>query len=94
MDVIPKARMPCANEAGLQYMTTSSGRKLLTSGWWGRSRHPNYLGDWIMGWAWCLPCGFSTPIPYFYVLYFAVLLWHRQLRDDDECRKKYGAEYV
>jgi len=75
-------------------MTTTSGRKLLTSGWWGRSRHPNYLGDWIMGWAWCLPCGFSTPIPYFYVVYFAVLLWHRQLRDDDACRKKYGAEYV
>lgn len=24
-------------------MTTESGRKLLTSGWWGRSRHPNYL---------------------------------------------------
>lgn len=75
-------------------MTTSTGRKLLISGWWGRSRHPNYLGDWIMAWAWCLPCGFQTPIPYFYVVYFAVLLVHRQLRDDDACKKKYGSEYV
>ena len=27
----------------LKYMTTASGSKLLTSGWWGWSRHPNYL---------------------------------------------------
>jgi len=24
-------------------MNTTRGTKLLTSGWWGRSRHPNYL---------------------------------------------------
>ncbi|SHO77263.1 Similar to S.cerevisiae protein ERG24 (C-14 sterol reductase) [Malassezia sympodialis ATCC 42132] len=81
------------NPKNLQYMTTSTGSKLLVSGWWGRSRHPNYLGDWIMAWAWCLPCGFSTPIPYFYVVYFAVLLVHRQLRDDDACKKKYGSDW-
>ncbi|KIS68056.1 putative C-14 sterol reductase [Mycosarcoma maydis] len=81
------------NPKNLKYMTTSSGRKLLTSGWWGRSRHPNYLGDWIMAWAWSLPCGFATPIPYFYVAYFAVLLVHRQLRDDEACQKKYGKDW-
>src|ERR1700722_653795 len=27
----------------LEYLTTESGGKLITSGWWGRSRHPNYL---------------------------------------------------
>lgn len=27
----------------LKYLTTSTGSQLLTSGWWGRSRHPNYL---------------------------------------------------
>jgi len=27
----------------LAYMTTEQGSKLLTSGWWGVSRHPNYL---------------------------------------------------
>ena len=27
----------------LTYMETKRGTKLLTSGWWGRSRHPNYL---------------------------------------------------
>lgn len=27
----------------LKFFTTSSGSKLLTSGWWGLSQHPNYL---------------------------------------------------
>lgn len=81
------------NSKNLTYMTTASGRKLLTSGWWGRSRHPNYLGDWTMAWAWCLPTGFGTPITYFYVAYFAVLLVHRQLRDDEACKKKYGKDW-
>ncbi|SNX85361.1 probable ERG24 - C-14 sterol reductase [Melanopsichium pennsylvanicum] len=81
------------NPKNLKYMTTATGRKLLTSGWWGRSRHPNYLGDWIMAWAWSLPCGFATPIPYFYVAYFAVLLVHRQFRDDEACQKKYGKDW-
>ena len=28
----------------LQFMQTKRGTKLLTSGWWGTLRHPNYLG--------------------------------------------------
>jgi hypothetical protein len=42
-----------------------------------------------MGLAWCLPTGFDTPITYFYVIYFAILLIHRQRRDDEACAKKY-----
>ena len=45
-------------------------------------------GDLIMALAWSLPTGFGTPITYFYVIYFAVLLIHRQLRDDEACEKK------
>lgn len=64
--------------AKLQSMPTQRGTRLLTSGWWGMSRHPNYLGDWIMAWAWCLPCGLGSGlVPYFYVIYFAVLLGER-----------------
>ena len=33
--------------------------------------------------------GVGTPITYFYPMYFAVLLAHRQMRDDDNCMKKY-----
>lgn len=27
----------------LKYMTTERGTKLLIEGWWGMSRHPNYM---------------------------------------------------
>ena len=58
-------------------------------GWWGVARHVNYLGDWLMAWAWCLPCGFDHLVPYFYVVYFGVLLVHRDLRDGGGA-EKYG----
>ncbi|KAL8948633.1 MAG: hypothetical protein Q9222_005198 [Ikaeria aurantiellina] len=45
--------------AHLQYMQTRSGSKLLTSGWWGFSRHPNYLGDLIMSLSYSLPTGIA-----------------------------------
>ncbi|KAJ3106148.1 hypothetical protein HDU97_006965 [Phlyctochytrium planicorne] len=77
----------------LKYMETKSGSKLLISGWWGIARHINYTGDWLMALSWCLPTGFETPIPYFYAIYFAILLWHRELRDEEKCRKKYGADW-
>ena len=42
-----------------------------------------------MALAWSLPTGFQTAITYFYVAYFAVLLVHRQMRDDEACEMKY-----
>lgn len=77
----------------LKFIETQSGSKLLVTGWWGIARHINYLGDWLIGWAWCLPTGFRTPIPYFYVAYFAVLLIHRDRRDEAKCVRKYGADW-
>jgi len=77
----------------LKYMETKSGSKLLITGWWGVARHINYSGDWVMAWAWCLPTGFGSPIPYFYVVYFAVLLIHRDRRDEEKCEAKYGEDW-
>ncbi|CAG8548091.1 27188_t:CDS:2, partial [Racocetra persica] len=48
-----------------------------------------FRGDWIISWAWCLLCGFDDIIPYFYAIYFAVLLIHRELRDEEKCKNKY-----
>ena len=72
------------------YIRTPTGALLLTSGWWGLARHLNYFGDLLMGLAWCLPTGFEHPLPYFYFVYFAILLLHRERRDHAMCLKKYG----
>lgn len=104
--------------AHLTSMSTASGSRLLTSGWWGTARHINYLGDWVMSWAYCLPtlaagykltpsvmypgtrlvttegvAGYATPVTYFYLLYFAILLVHRESRDEEKCRRKYGKDW-
>lgn len=79
--------------AHLKIIHTSTGKNLLVSGWWGFVRHPNYLGDLIMALAWSLPCGFNHILPYFYVIYFTVLLVHREARDERQCKKKYGVAW-
>lgn len=76
-----------------EFIQTERGTKLLTSGWWGISRHSNYLGDWMMGLSWSLSCGFGRMLPYFYPLYFAFLLIHREWRDGNHCAEKYGADW-
>ena len=77
----------------LTYLQTKRGTKLLTSGWWGLARKINYTGDWIMGLSWCMLCGFDSVVPYYYAVYFAVLLVHRSIRDDHMCRAKYGKDW-
>ncbi|HXJ78711.1 MAG TPA: DUF1295 domain-containing protein [Candidatus Methylomirabilis sp.] len=72
---------------------TRSGALLLASGWWGIARHPNYLGDLMMALAWCLPCLFRHVLPYFYVIYFTMLLIDRERRDNEMCHAKYGADW-
>ncbi|KAG2003544.1 C-14 sterol reductase, variant 2 [Coprinopsis cinerea AmutBmut pab1-1] len=81
------------NPKGLKYIETATGSKLLISGWWGLSRHPNYVGDIIMAFAWSLVTGFSTPITYFYPIFFTFFLMHRQARDEAKCQAKYGKDW-
>ena len=77
----------------LKYITSRTGSKLLVTGWWGRARHINYLGDWLVGWAYCLPCG-AVLIPYYFVAFFASLLIHREARDEAKCAEKYQETWV
>ena len=37
--------------------------------------------------------GWGMIFTYFYMVYFAVLLVHRELRDDDKCSRKYGKDW-
>jgi delta14-sterol reductase len=78
----------------LKYIETKRGTKLLTSGWWGMARKINYTGDYLIGLTWCLVCGFESIVPYYYSIYFMILLVHRSIRDDDLCSEKYGADWL
>ncbi|XP_062406907.1 delta(14)-sterol reductase LBR [Sardina pilchardus] len=77
----------------LKTISTATGKSLIVSGLWGFVRHPNYLGDLLMGLAWSLPCGFTHALPYFYLVYLLLLLIHRNSRDEVQCRKKYGSAW-
>jgi len=76
----------------LNVMKTSAGKSLIISGYWGICRHPNYVGDWLMTTSWSALCGPLHILPYFQSVYFAILLIHRQLRDEHQMQLKYGNE--
>lgn len=63
---------------------------LLCSGWWGWSRHANYVGDLLLSWAMCALCGTSNIVVWFYAAFMAVLLVHRCIRDERRGSAKYG----
>lgn len=77
-----------------KYIRTSQGALLLTSGWWGLARHMNYCGDLMIGLSWCLPAGFGHVLPYFHIVYFTILLVHREHRDDSMCLAKYREDWL
>ena len=47
----------------------------------------------MMGLAWCLPTGVDRIVPYFYIVYFTLLLVHREWRDGRHCARKYGEDW-
>ena len=64
--------------------------KLLTSGWWGISRHMNYTFEIGLSACWSA-VGYQLGIPPFaYLAYIIALLVHRLYRDEEKCRQKYG----
>ncbi|KAG2328417.1 hypothetical protein Bca52824_011145 [Brassica carinata] len=61
------------------YKTTASETKtslLLTSGWWGLARHFHYVPEILSSFFWP-HCCLNQFLPYFYVIYVTILLFHR-----------------
>ena len=84
---------------GIQPKTITDGKRtLLVSGFWGLSRHINYLGEILMATGIALCTGYHLMIwPWLYPLYYVALLFPRQFDDDKRCAEKYGPlwkEYV
>uniref|UniRef100_A0A1D1Z9E7 7-dehydrocholesterol reductase n=1 Tax=Anthurium amnicola TaxID=1678845 RepID=A0A1D1Z9E7_9ARAE len=74
------------------YRTTKGETKtslLLTSGWWGLSRHFHYVPEILAAFFWTVPALFNHCLPYFYVVYLTILLFDRAKRDDDRCSSNF-----
>lgn len=81
---------------GIKPETITDGKRvLLVNGFWGLSRHINYLGEILMATGIALSTGHILHIgPWLYPLYYVVLLFPRQADDDKRCAAKYGPLWV
>ena len=83
---------PESSFLGIVPETITDGNKiLLVNGFWGLSRHINYLGEIGMATAVVLSVGHPSLLwPWLYPIYYVVLLGTRQWADDIRCATKYG----
>ena len=61
------------------------------SGFWGVSRHVNYLGEILMAVGLALPGGWigGSLLPWLYPVYYVLLLVRRERDDNVRCQQKY-----
>jgi delta14-sterol reductase len=70
---------------------SNGNRSLLVSGFWGASRHINYLGEIVQACGIALAAGYPAVLGvWLYPLYYVGLLFTRQADDDKICKAKYG----
>ena len=70
---------------------TDGKRSLLISGYWGKSRHINYMGEIIQALAIALAAGHPAVWGiWLYPAYYIALMFTRQADDDVICKAKYG----
>ena len=77
---------------------SDGGHALLVNGFWGVSRHVNYLGEILEAVGLTLVLGYpGLWVPWLYPLYYILLFLSRERADEHRCAAKYGelwTEYV
>ena len=70
---------------------TDGNRSLLVNGFWGLSRHINYLGEILMGCGVALAAGYPAIwMVWLYPAYYVALMFTREYDDRIICQAKYG----
>ncbi|KAL2673884.1 hypothetical protein Neosp_012328 [[Neocosmospora] mangrovei] len=69
---------------------TDAGDRIMVDGWFGIVRKPGYPCDTFFALSWALITGFRSPFPWFYPVFFSIMMVHRTRRDIKKCRLKYG----
>ncbi|KAI9656266.1 MAG: C-24(28) sterol reductase [Bathelium mastoideum] len=71
-------------------ITAQNGDQLLCDGWYGMARKIHYTCDAYFALTWGLITGFNSPFPWFYPVFFCLMIVHRATRDIQRCQIKYG----
>ncbi|GAA5952746.1 hypothetical protein JCM3765_002262 [Sporobolomyces pararoseus] len=89
-------QLPFAELEKPEYLKTHLGGKLLLGGLWGYLRKPNYTFDSIQAIIWGISSGArsNSLIVYWYPIFHAIMLLHRNGRDDARCARKYKQDWI
>lgn len=86
-------QLPWGTIENPKYLKTECGDVILVDGWWQFARKIHYTADIIMAFIWGLSCGFNAILPFYYPIFFFIMITHRANRDYVKCKNKYGKDW-
>lgn len=84
------AQLPWQELHNPKTIVSENGDTILADGWYGLARKVHYSCHMFFALSWGLITGFNSPFPWFYPVFFSVMIAHRAMRDIHKCRTKYG----
>ncbi|KAL3424096.1 ergosterol biosynthesis ERG4/ERG24 family protein [Phlyctema vagabunda] len=86
-------QLPWQTVKNPRIIKTKTGDAILADGWYGYARKIHYTCDAFFAISWGLVTGFESPFPWFYPVFFSLMIMHRAYRDIQRCKVKYGESW-